>query len=304
MPIDCHPTARNTYEVDNRIAALAVEQWGVASLADLRACGLSDGAISTRVRNGRLHRIHRGVYAVGLPTLPIRGRFLAAVKACGSAAMLSHVSAAMLWGLLPWDEASPPHVTVPDTTPRRVPGVVVHRTLAPDRPIVFDAIPVTSPARALIDVSPALPHDQLRRAVREAMARKRVTPPELTGFEGRRGARKLARILATGYVPTRSELEDAVLDLIQREFVTPDVNVPLANGFTPDFRWPDRRLIVEADSRSWHDNPLRRADDLQRQAVLEADGERVLRVTWAQAVGDPARTLERLRAAGAPASAA
>ena len=68
----------------------------------------------------------------------------------------------------------------------------------------------------------------------------------------------------------------------------------------PDFRWPDERLVVEADGAAWHDDRLAREDDAERQALLEASGERVVRVTWAQAVGRRAQTLERLRAAGAP----
>jgi very-short-patch-repair endonuclease len=120
----------------------------------------------------------------------------------------------------------------------------------------------------------------------------------------RRGAAKLAEIIATGPAPTRSELEDVVLDLILRGgHVHPDVNVPYyveGRRVIPDFRWPEQRLVLEADSATWHDNPLARADDAERQALLEAHGERVLRVTWAQAIARPGPTLARLRAAGAP----
>jgi very-short-patch-repair endonuclease len=70
----------------------------------------------------------------------------------------------------------------------------------------------------------------------------------------------------------------------------------------PDFRWPDARLVVEADGAAWHDHRLAREDDAERQALLERHGERVLRVTWAQAVARPAETLIRLRAAGAPSA--
>ena len=95
-----------------------------------------------------------------------------------------------------------------------------------------------------------------------------------------------------------------MLDLILRgSHVHPDVNVPhyLEGRRTiPDFRWPQQRLVLEADSTTWHDNPLAQADDAERQALLEAHGERVLRVTWAQAITRPGATLARLRAAGAP----
>ena len=68
----------------------------------------------------------------------------------------------------------------------------------------------------------------------------------------------------------------------------------------PDFRWPDQRLVIEADGAEWHDNRLTRQDDAEKQAILEARGERVLRVTWAQAIAHRAQTLTRIRAAGAP----
>jgi predicted transcriptional regulator of viral defense system len=109
----CQPTPENTYEAgtpDQRVAEMAARQWGVLSLAELRACGLTDNRVATRVAAGRLHRVHRGVYAVGHAALTMRGRFLAAVKACGDGAVLSHVSAAALWELLPLDEARPPDV--------------------------------------------------------------------------------------------------------------------------------------------------------------------------------------------------
>ena len=111
----------------------------------------------------------------------------------------------------------------------------------------------------------------------------------------------MGRILAAGAVPTRTELEDVVLGVILATGLGhPDVNVPMfldGRRVVPDFRWPDRQLIVEADSRTWHDNKLAREDDAERQALLEAHGERVVRVTWQQAIVDRARTTKRLRAA-------
>jgi very-short-patch-repair endonuclease len=126
-------------------------------------------------------------------------------------------------------------------------------------------------------------------------------------FRGRRGIRKLRTILASGPAPTRSELEDIVLDLILRAGLAhPSVNAPLTLGgrrVVPDFRWPEQRLVVEADGAVWHDNPTARADDAERQALLEAAGERVVRITWQQAIARPDETLARLRAAGAPPTA-
>jgi very-short-patch-repair endonuclease len=106
-------------------------------------------------------------------------------------------------------------------------------------------------------------------------------------------------------VPTRSKLEDAVLDLIEAGGLqTPDVGVAIrveGRRVVPDFRWAEQRLVIEADGAQWHDNQLAREDDAERQAILEASGERVMRITWDQAIAQPGQTLKRLEAAGAPA---
>jgi hypothetical protein len=120
----------------------------------------------------------------------------------------------------------------------------------------------------------------------------------------RRGTACLNRILATGPAPTRSELEDVVLDLIlDGGLARPDVNEPLllaGRRVVPDFRWPEQEVVVEADGGAWHDNQLAREDDAERQALLEAHGERVLRVTWSQAITRPGQTIARIRASGVP----
>jgi hypothetical protein len=149
----CRLPRHSAEKVDNAVAQFAAEQWGVLSLADLRTCGLSDDMVSDRVKSGRLHRLHRGVYAVGHPNVPLEGRV----------------------------------------------------------PIVIDG----------------------RRVI-------------------------------------------------------------------PDFRWPAQRLVVEADGAAWHDDGLAREDDAERQALLEAHGERVVRVTWHQATRRKPETLARLLQAGAP----
>jgi very-short-patch-repair endonuclease len=298
---------------DAAIAALAARQWGVVSLDDLRACGLSRDAVSIRVRKGWLHPLYRTVFAVGHPNPPHEGRYLAAVKACGPDAVLSHNAAAVTWKLLD-DHVPPIHVTVRGGAKRRHRGIKAHRaeTLGPGEVTSHRGIPVTSPARTLIDLAAVLPERRLRRAVRRAQAEHLVTLTDLSravaAAKGRRGIRKLARILATRPAPTRSELEDRVLDLLLRgDIEHPDVNVPLrlaGRTVIPDFRWPAQRLVLEADGAKWHGDRLSREEDAERQALLEAHGERVVRVTWQQVTAKPAETLARIRAAGAPLSAA
>lgn len=296
---------------DAAVAAIAARQHGVITVTQLIQAGVSRSGVRRRVAAGRLHRIHRGVYAVGHPGLTREGRFAAAVKACGEGAALSHFSAAAHLGILGGEERHP-EVTVATSRPRRHPGIVIHRTvkLHPADARHHRGIRCTSPARTLADLAANMPYRSLRRAVREAQSLGLV---DVTGvlrtmvrLGPRRGRRRLRRVLAEGRVATRSVLEDVVLDLIAAGgFAMPAVNTPLWIGgrrVVPDFRWPAQRLIVEADSRTWHENPTARADDAERQALLEAHGERVLRVTWAQAVARPAETIRRIAAAGAPAS--
>jgi very-short-patch-repair endonuclease len=298
--------------VDVRVARRAGEQWGVVSLDELRACGLSSHAVMRRVRSGRLHPLHARVYAVGHANVPLEGRFLAAVKACGPNAVLSHFSAAALWTFVQWDDRHP-EVTVPGPGTRTLRGLHVHRSSMLESVDIrrCSGIPVTSPARTLLDLASQLDERRLRRAVRQAQSVQRVSIRQLLDvlvrLGPRRGSAKLARITAMGPAPTRTELEDAVLDLMLRGGLAhPAVNEPLVLGgrrVVPDFRWPDQRLVVEADGAAWHDNRLAREDDAERQALLEADGERVLRVTWDQAVARASETLTRIRVAGAPAAA-
>ena len=251
----------------------------------------------------------RGVYAVGHASPPVEGCFLAAIKACGAGAVLSHFTAAAVLGIVEWDGRDP-EVTVAGTVTRVHRGIRVHRTAALEAADLawHRRLPITSPARTLVDLAGALEYRALRRAVRQALALRLVDLRGLVETVGRlgprRGIRKLRRILATGPAPTRSVLEDAVFDLIVAGgLALPDVNAPMWLGgrrVVPDFRWPGQRLVVEADSTAWHEDKVSREDDAERQALLEAHGERVLRVTWAQAIGQPGQTLARIKAAGAP----
>jgi hypothetical protein len=291
---------------DVRVARLAATEWSVLSLDDLRRCGLSEDMVSRRVVRGQLHRVHQGIYAVGHSNIPLEGRFLAAVKACGAGAVLSHFAAAALWAMVDWDERHI-DVTVDDTTPRTHAGVRIHRTWYLEATDVrrHRGVPVTSPARTALDVCSLLPERGARRAIRKALSGGLLGTRQLIGILGgqakRPGAARLRRIIAAGAVPTRSELEDVVLDLVLVAGLgPPDVNAAMildGRRVVPDFRWPGRRLIVEADGRIWHDNKLAREDDADRQALLEMHGERVVRVTWEQAFSDRARTIKRLRAA-------
>ena len=231
------------------------------------------------------------------------------MKACGAGALSSSHAAGDLYGLVALGDRRP-DVLVLGATTRRHEGIRIHRTtrLEPQDISRCQGIPATSVARTLVDLAADLTYEQLRRAVREAQAQRLVALPRLVETLARlrpcRGAANLARIVATGPAPTRSELEDVVLDLMLRGGLRhPDVNVPIRVGgrwVVPDFRWPEQRLVVEADGARYHDGEVAREDDAERQALLEVAGERVIRVRWEQAVCRGTQTLGRMSAAGAP----
>jgi len=293
---------------DVLVARLAARHWGVVHVRELRACGVNREAVAHRVRIGRLHPMYRGVYAVGHANPSREGWLLAAVKACRRDAVLALWSAAMLLGILRWEDRDPDVLVIGGSRPAH-PRINGHRTsyLPREHVTTVRGIPVTTAERTLLDLAGVLPAHRLRRAVRQAQFLKLTTIGSLVralhGPGPARGRAKLARIIATGAAPTQSELEDAVLDLILRGgFAHPLVNEQLfldGRRVVPDFRWPEQRLVIEADGPH-HDDPLARADDAERQALLEAHGDRVERVTWEQTIGRSRTTLARFAAAGAP----
>jgi hypothetical protein len=284
-PEACSATTR----ADIAVAKRAAGQWGVLSLDELRACGLSKGAVGVRVRRGNLHPRYQGVYAVGHQNLTLEGQFLAAVKACGPLAVLSHYSAAALHVLVKWD-GRPFEITAPSK--HRHPRIKAHRSTSIER-IDLKGIPVTPKLRTVIDLAMVEDDTVVKRALRAA----KFTAAELE--------RLPQAILDLGAVPTRSPVEDNAYDVVVEGGLRlpREVNAPyrLPSGtIYPDLRWPELQLIVEVDSAEWHDDPVAQLADRERQAELEAAGERVLRVREAELKRRPRRFLARLRAAGVP----
>jgi predicted transcriptional regulator of viral defense system len=280
-----------TTQADRAVAKLAASQWGVLSLDELRACGLNKAAVGVRVRRGNLHRLYHGIYVVGHRNLPLEGQFLAVVKACGAFAVLSHYSAAALRCLVKWD-GRPFEITAPSkhTHPR----IKAHRSDSIERELV-NGISVTTKLRTVIDLRAVADDETVKRALRAA----KFTAAEL--------AQLPPRLVDLGAVHTRSPLEDSAYDIVVRAGLQrpSEVNAPyrLPSGTVyPDLRWPELRLIVEVDSAEWHDDPLAQLADRERQAELEAAGERVLRVRKPELANRPRRFLTRLRAAGVSAA--
>jgi very-short-patch-repair endonuclease len=265
---------------------MAARQHGVISLTQLNHAGIPQRGVSRRVESGRLHRIHRGVYAVGHPGLSKEGRWMAAVLACGEGSVLSHRSAAALWGFAPkprgrWDELTP-EITVPGHGGRACrKGIRIHRssTLLPSHTTVRSTIPVTKPARTLEDLRRTISAREWRAALREA---EYLRLPLGDLFGGDR---------------TRSETEAAFLRLLRRHHLPPpEVNVTLG-PYTVDFLWRAQRLVVEVDTYGTHGGRATFHADRVRDAWLKRQGWQVVRVTdqWMnEAPADVARTIRAL----------
>jgi hypothetical protein len=180
------------------------------------------------------------------------------------------------------------------------------RSLDEERDVLRrDGMRVTSPARTLLDLAAVLPEPALRRAARQAQAERRVNIRQLSEIlersNGHRGVAALRAIVADRPAPTCSDLEDLLLDLLDDAGIErPEINAPMHLGgrrIVPDYLWRERRIAIEADSRRWHDDPLTRRNDADKQAILEAHEYRVLRITDDQITYHPQQTLARVRAA-------
>ena len=286
---------------DVRLAELAGSQHGVISYAQLTALGFTKHAISRRLIAGRLHRLHRGVYAAGHDAVTSKGRDLAAVLSCGAEALLSHRSAAFRWVFV--RHAPQYEVTVSGCRLRR-PGIIVRDTasLAPEDRAVVDAIPVTSPARTLVDLAEVLTERRLADAIHEAEVQRLF---DLTKIEralkrvpGRSGRYKLERVLAAydgGPPMTRSEAERRFLRLCEVHSVPrPQTNV-LVGVYEVDFHWPSAKLVVEVDGGANHHTRKAFHADRRRDRALAAEGVQVLRVTWPDLDDDGGLARELLR---------
>jgi hypothetical protein len=289
-----------------RVARIAAKQHGVVSRRQLVAIGMSDRTIGRRIAEGRLHRVHAGVYAVGHPPLTQEARWMAAVIACGQGAVLSHLDAAVLWGFY---ERLGPRVHVTVKWQRSIDGLILHRTrrLDPDETTTRNGIPVTTVARTLVDLSEYLNEDRLLRAMREAEYQRLLDLDSLSAAveraHGRRRLKPLNNAIAQhrpGQL-IRGELEHRFAELRRGAGLPePDTNVPIetARGtYILDCYWPEHRLAVELDGRDGHAREMAFESDRRRDAALNAIGLRLLRFTWQRVNYEPDELLADLTAA-------
>jgi very-short-patch-repair endonuclease len=277
---------------DTRIAALA--RYGVVDRAGLLAAGVTRREIDRRLARGRLHLVHRGVYAVGHPWLSPEGRWLAAVLAGGEGAVLSHWSAAALWRLIEVDPALP-HITAEGRL--RPAGVVAHRgSLLPADRGLHRGIPVTSVAHTLLDMAGELDDSGFERLVREAQFRRLFSVAAVEELLARRRCRRLRELL-DDFNPSQSRLEDAFLRLCRRHRIpAPEAQVR-GRRRRPDFVWREARLIVEVDSWSGHGNPVAFQADRTLSNAVQLAGWRILRFTWADVTRRPEEVARQVRRA-------
>jgi len=281
-------------ELDRRLAALAGVQRGLVTHAQLVEHGLDDSAIRRRVLAGRLHRVHRGVYAVGHRHLDVRAVRLAAVLACGPGAVGSHHTAAVEWRLVDADPVRV-HVSVPSYAGReRLPGVRLHRTATLTRADVTarDGLPVTTPARTIEDLAGRLRPWEVVEAVARARARGLLDRPlRQTRLPGARVLRAaIAADAADGSV-----LEEHFAALVRRSGLPRPRRQIVLGAYTVDFLWPEARLVAETDGFRDHGRRRRFDTDRRRDAELAVLGFQVVRFTWWQVLEEPDHVVGTLR---------
>jgi very-short-patch-repair endonuclease len=268
---------------DRKLSALVKNQHGVISRRQLLQAGFSSETIQRRMAAGRLHPVHRGVYAVGRSDLGRYGEFMAAVLACGPRAVLSHTAAGELWGMV--TRTAKIHATSPSLV--RVTGVATHRRLLQPREITRrHNIPVTRPLLTLIDMATQLTQPQLESAISEADAQGLIhateLPSLLAGSPRRPGLAALKAVATTWFRRTDSDLERRLLQIIRNAGLPIPLTQHWVNGHRVDFYWPELGLVVETDGLTYHRTSASQLADRRRDQAHEIAGLTQLRFSNSQ----------------------
>jgi very-short-patch-repair endonuclease len=285
--------------VDWALAEMAEPQHGVVARSQVVGLGLSGNTVDRWVRCGRLHRLHPGVYAVGHTAITQRGRWMAAVLASGDGAVLSHRSATGLWGI--WGSGTGEiHVTVPRKS-RSQRSIRRHFSVLPDdeRDLV-DGIPVTSAARAVLDLAGEKGEAAAEAALREIEylgIYGTVSLPVLLGrYPKHRGTpacrTALDRLHDDPGGRVRSPLEELFLPFLDANRIPrPRLNAWLSVGehrYQVDCLWPEARLVAELDGWKSHGTRGAFRRDRKRDRRLGAAGFERVRITEDQVLDEPA----------------
>lgn len=263
-----------------KIARIADRQLGHVTRVQLIALGCSSRWIETQLALGLLIRVHTGVYAVGHVPRHAHCRAMAAVLACGEDAVASGWSAAAFWDAAEWPavcEVTSPHH-------RRRPGILTHRSRTLQRGDVRrrHGVPVTSPARTVLDLQSQLSDARLARLVNDLRAAGHLGPTAF-GDLCRRSPRVNRLLGDEGRSMTRSELEDLFRGFVKRHRLPmPELNVRLRIGGRVrevDALYRQARLILELDSWRYHGNRTSFERDRAKDALALAEGFRTVRST-------------------------
>jgi len=285
---------------DLSAAELARRNDGVVSAHELQGLGLDRFAVRRRVARGVLRPIHPGVFAFGSGDLSPFGHMRAALLACGDDFRLSHAAATYAWEFI--DEWRPPvDVLGPRLLRRR--GINVHRTnwLPAEDCATRRGLPVTSPARSILDFGTTADAARHEHAIAAALRKRWVTEDELRDLAaaGRPGAKALRAQLQRLGGPqfSRSEAERIVLGLIRdARLPSPELNVRV-HGAERDLVWPDARVVVEFDGFAFHWSPEAKRTDERRDAELALRGWRTVRLSWSEISDEPLAAIARIAGA-------
>jgi len=295
---------------DAAIWALVRRQHGAITRRQLLELGLSARRIERRISSGRLHPVWRGVYAVGRPLLDRHGRWMAAVLASGPDAVLSHGSAAALWGF-GHEKGGVIEVSVPARGRSRLRGIRTHRRAEAILKDVttHERIPLTTPVLTLVDQANRLRPMQLERAVNEAdkldRVRADVLHASLDDYRTQPGVAPLRKLLD----PLSFRLSDSELEQLMRPLAR-SAGLPAAdtktwvNGYEVDFFWPGLGIVIETDGLKYHRTASQQRRGLERDQAHLAAGMWPLRFSHWQVKHEPAYVRNILRSAFARAKAA
>ena len=289
---------------------LAGRQHGLLARRQLLELGLGSRSIEHRIQRRRLHPVARGVYAVGWPQLTERRRWMAAVLAwavlaCGEEAALSHRSAAALLGI-GIERPGLVDVSVRRGCELRRPGMRVRGrpTLAGADIIVFDDIPVTGPARTLVDLTTELGPVAIERAVNDADKRNLIDPETLRvalgRYAGEPGVRPLRQLLdKLTFRLSDSDLEIFFRPIAAAAGLASPLSKQFVNDFEVDFYWPELGLVVETDGLRYHRTPSSQAQDARRDRTHVISGMSPLRFTHYEVRYEARKVRTALREANA-----
>ncbi len=291
---------------EKHLLRVAARQHGVVTRRQAIEAGLSKSGLESRIRRGGLERIHPGIYCVAGTPRTFEQRAFAAAAWGGPDAVVSHASAGHLWRMLETVPASS-DISSPRKRTRPPRGVRCHFTshLPPRDSGRLRNIPITSPARTLIDLAGVLPAAEVESALHLAIVNRRVAPQTLrarlreTPKHGSRGPALLRKLLASARSGVSSPLERVVAQALG----SPDLPLPRREHpvyvegtvYYLDFAWPHFRVGVEADGRRWHSDARSFERDRERLNALTAAGWKVVRVTEQQVRTDPARVRDLVR---------